>query len=630
MKILIHSNSPTAKTGYGVQTKLIARKLRDAGHDVAISCTYGQQATGRDWEGIQLYPSGYESQGNDVIHNHALHHFGGDPLGGWIIVLSDLWVMVNPLLEDFNVIGWCPVDHFPVPPAVLAFFKRSGAEALGMSRFGENLLREAGLDPAFAPLAVETSSFKPTKTVTIAGQERSGRELLGVSDDAFLVGMTAMNKDPQDRKGFNEAFAAFGAFHKDHPEAVLYVHSDPNGMGSGLNLRELAMHSAIPPHALKFAATYDIQLGAYNDEMMAAIYTAFDVLLAPSHGEGFCVPLIEAQACGTPVIVSDFSAQPELVGAGWKVNGQPWWDHSQRARYIVPLVSSVLSALDAAYEADREAMVKPAIKFASRYDIDTVFDEHWVPFLETLEPAEPLPVDRSDLIASTDVAVIVPAMKRPHNVAPLVDSLSSSIASKKQVHFVCDPDDADEIAAVEAAGAQVIISDRGHTFAQKVNCAYENTTEPWLFICGDDVRFTPTWLATPRELSDTYDVIGTNDASDGRGNPTVQSGQHSDHFFIRRSYIDEHGASLDGPGTVAHEGYSHFFVDYEIVKLARARGVFAPCLESVVEHLHPGLGKGDSDLVYQSMQSENSQADAVLWESRRPLVEMQTRGRGKR
>jgi glycosyltransferase involved in cell wall biosynthesis len=31
---------------------------------------------------------------------------------------------------------------------------------------------------------------------------------------------------------------------------------------------------------------------------------------------------IEAQACGVPVIASDFSAQTELVGAGWLVKGQ--------------------------------------------------------------------------------------------------------------------------------------------------------------------------------------------------------------------------------------------------------------------------------------------------------------------
>jgi glycosyltransferase involved in cell wall biosynthesis len=67
---------------------------------------------------------------------------------------------------------------------------------------------------------------------------------------------------------------------------------------------------------------YAYRLGA-PAEVMAATYSAMDVLLAPSHGEGFCVPLIEAQACGTPVIATDFSAQPELVGAGWLAHHRP-------------------------------------------------------------------------------------------------------------------------------------------------------------------------------------------------------------------------------------------------------------------------------------------------------------------
>lgn len=626
MRILIHSNSPSTHTGYGVQTAILARRLHDAGHDVAVSCTYGQQATGRLWEGIQLYPSGYESQGNDIIHNHALHHFGGDPLGGWIIILSDLWVMTNPLLADFNVVGWCPVDHFPVPPAVLAFFKRSGAEPVAMSNFGAKLLRDAGLDPGYVPLSVDTAAFKPTPTIVYQGEERTGRSLIGIDEDVFLVGMTAMNKDPQDRKGFNEAFRAFGAFHRQHPDSLLYVHTDPAGMGTGLNLQELAVHASIPPHAIRFAAAYDMQMSSYTPEMMAAIYTGMDVLLAPSHGEGFGVPLIEAQACGTPVIVTDFSSQSELVGAGWKIAGQPWWDHAQRSSYVIPFVHAIAEALETAYDADRSSLVDAAVNFAGRYDADRVFAEHWVSYLETLEPAEPLELDRSE--AMHDVAVVIPAMRRPHNVAPLVESLRQSDECVR-AYFVCDPDDHDQIEAVKDAGAYLIISDRGHTFAQKVNCAFENTDEPWLFICGDDVRFAPDWIDKAFPLSSTFDVIGTNDAADGNGNPTVQSGQHADHFFIRRSYVDTYGGSLDGPGTVAHEGYNHFFVDYEIVKLAQARGVFTPCLESVVDHLHPGLGKGQADLVYQSIRSDNAQADSELWESRWPLIEMQRRGRGK-
>jgi hypothetical protein len=128
VKILIHSNAPACSTGYGVQCAHLVKRLHEAGHDVAVSATYGQQGSIGSWQirglpatpenRIKVYPQGYDANGsNDVIHNHALHHFGGDELGGWIIPLIDVWCLVNPLLADFNVAAWTPVDHFPVPPA---------------------------------------------------------------------------------------------------------------------------------------------------------------------------------------------------------------------------------------------------------------------------------------------------------------------------------------------------------------------------------------------------------------------------------------------------------------------------------------------------------------------------------
>jgi len=201
--------------------------------------------------------------------------------------------------------------------------------------------------------------------------------------------------------------------------------------------------------------------------------------------------------------------------------------------------------------------------------------------------------------ATEDTAVIVPTMNRPQNAAPFMRSLKAS-TGLATAYAVCDPDDTASAAAWLAEGAVVLFSNRGHTFAQKVNHGYLETDEPWLFIVGDDVRFHPGWLDHAQAVAKSHDaaVVGTNDL----GNPRVVAGEHATHMLIRRSYVDEHGASWDGPGVVCHEGYGHWYVDDEIVTAAKQRGVWQMALGSIVEHLHPAWGKADQDDTYRRGQ----------------------------
>lgn len=216
--------------------------------------------------------------------------------------------------------------------------------------------------------------------------------------------------------------------------------------------------------------------------------------------------------------------------------------------------------------------------------------------------------------ATDEVAVIVPTLRRPQNAVPFMTSLRASTGLAR-AYAVCDGDDPDSIEAWSSAGAEVVVGDVV-TFAKKVNLAYPKTSEPWLFLVGDDVKFHAGWLDHAQHVAGELkaDVVGTNDLA----NPRVMAGDHATHMLIRRSYVDEVGASWDGPGVVTHEGYQHWYVDDELVTAAKQRGVFQMALGSVVEHLHPIFGKGADDGTYQYGQSFTEQ-DAKLFQSR--LVE---------
>jgi glycosyltransferase involved in cell wall biosynthesis len=58
-----------------------------------------------------------------------------------------------------------------------------------------------------------------------------------------------------------------------------------------------------------------IRLPGYIDHAdLPAVYSAASAFLYPSRRESFGLPILEAMACGTPVITSDAAAMPETAG----------------------------------------------------------------------------------------------------------------------------------------------------------------------------------------------------------------------------------------------------------------------------------------------------------------------------
>lgn len=188
--------------------------------------------------------------------------------------------------------------------------------------------------------------------------------------------------------------------------------------------------------------------------------------------------------------------------------------------------------------------------------------------------------------------VIVPTVaERVANIPRLADTLRASTGMAEPLFVV---DDEDHAAAVKEYGRTHIQPGK---FPVKVNAGYRQTDTPWVLMVGDDVRFRPGWLDHALLTAAKYDakVVGTNDLA----NPRVIAGDHATHPLMARDYIEEVGASWDGPGVVCHEGYRHWFCDDEIVTAAKQRGVFQAALGSIVEHVHPIAGKAETDEVYE-------------------------------
>jgi glycosyltransferase involved in cell wall biosynthesis len=56
------------------------------------------------------------------------------------------------------------------------------------------------------------------------------------------------------------------------------------------------------------------QMSRVSEEELVGLYNVADVFVLPSLYEGFGLPVLEAMACGTPVVAANAASLPEVVG----------------------------------------------------------------------------------------------------------------------------------------------------------------------------------------------------------------------------------------------------------------------------------------------------------------------------
>jgi glycosyltransferase involved in cell wall biosynthesis len=380
--ISIASNSPGTPTGYGVQAMLLAERLKKDGHDVAALSNYGLEGGASTIEtkhgSIKHYPKGLSIYSADAIYPWHKDFVAGREIPNKVITLYDAWVYNEAQqLEELDFWSWTPVDHMSVPPRVLKWAQRPNVKTIAMSPFGQRQFTALGIDSTYIPHSVDTKVYKHTPTI----RGLSGREFMGISEDAFLVGMIAANKANGSihRKAFAENLLAFALFHKQNPNSYLYIHAEPSKAYGGFDLHNLAKAVGIPQEAILYADPLQLRVG-YTQEDMAGIYSTLDVLLHASYGEGFGVPAIEAQACGTRVIGSNWAATPDLLGDdSFAVDGQPFWDEAQNSFFMIPLIPALVKALEEA--SNKRGYSQSSVEFGSQFDADVVWDKYWSPFI---------------------------------------------------------------------------------------------------------------------------------------------------------------------------------------------------------------------------------------------------------
>lgn len=394
LRMMYSSNAMWASSGYGVQGKSLLPRLAElpvlgGRQNISMFAWWGLQGGVHNVDGFMVYPRHEDPYGNDAIGGHA-HDFAAN----LVISLIDVWVMhdtaqkVHPALW----VPWIPIDHEDVPHQVLHSLQGCHIP-LTYSRWGSNLLSEEGMRNYYIPHGVEPSIYRVAPR-SLSDRLNSFKQRL-VDGCDFLAVMVAANKGYPDRKGFQFQLEAWAEFAKDKPRAKLYIHTDPTATQHGLDIASM-LHRLNLDRQVYFPQKYDL-LNGYPDMFLSHVYNAADVFLGASMSEGFGIPIIEAQACGTPVIVTDFSSMPELVRQGVAVTPiARLWTH-QGSYWRIPDPVEIRVALEDRYQyvmdVDDDALCEEREKLSKtihdEFDWDMIVEQYWKPILEEFNAVAP-------------------------------------------------------------------------------------------------------------------------------------------------------------------------------------------------------------------------------------------------
>ena len=382
MRIMLVSVAPWCASGYGTVTARLARSLKKDGHEVAIAAVFGLKGGQTDWEGIPVFPEGQFISQADVILAH-IDFWKPD----FVMSLWDLWHTDGFGGESFKWVAWVPIDHEP-----LSYVYKDRLvytwKVLAMSQHGKKQLDEAGVENELIPIGISKNYYQDD------GGRKAWREAFGIGKDVFVYGIVGLNAYWPSRKGFDRLLEAYKTVRDERPNTLLYLHttshatSDPH-----FDLNRIAEVIGLDKDAYMFSDPYPLFLG-YDEANMRAMYNSFDCFVLPTQGEGFGIPVLEAQACGVPVIATDCTSMPELTQEDMRilVPGKKYIGVGYAAQWDVDpdkLTEAMIKAYDQlskpcdchAGTCDGYPWRRIVSTFAKNYDWDHLYAELWQPFL---------------------------------------------------------------------------------------------------------------------------------------------------------------------------------------------------------------------------------------------------------
>jgi len=382
MRILWHSVAPYINSGYGTVTREFMTRLLNKGFVGFISAYYGIQPGGMlNWHGLYVLPV-QKTSSDQLGFESAIEHYKRFKcdLG---VFHADFWVSYQFAKKIPYTLCYSPIDHEQYPDKWLEILRTYKWVAVP-SRHAEKELKKSGIEATFVPHGVDIKEYHPL-------DKKTSRQAFSLNPEDFIIGIVAANNDEETRKAWDANFLAVKYFLDNNPDAKkdvkVVIHTDPTNE-RGRNLYELVDQVGIGEQVI-WNDRYFASLLTFPSSVMCKLYNCFDVFLLLSRREGFCIPALEAQACGVPCILNDFSALSERNDygrVGWLVKPSALVYSPLNAITSIPDPYGGAKALEEAYnnESKRKLYAKRSLEYARQQTWDIAIDKYMMPLLERI------------------------------------------------------------------------------------------------------------------------------------------------------------------------------------------------------------------------------------------------------
>jgi glycosyltransferase involved in cell wall biosynthesis len=182
---------------------------------------------------------------------------------------------------------------------ILAGLCKAGHIACDTEATRDALVAKAGVDPVRTSVVLNGPHPSSSPVPEPAADVEAARVLgpAGRTTDLLHVGSTIA------RKRIDVLLRVVAAVRRQHPDVRLVRVGGPFTAEQRAHVRELGLEDAI------------VVLPFLDRSTLAAVYRRSALVLLPSEREGFGLPVLEALACGTPIVASDIDALREVGGA---------------------------------------------------------------------------------------------------------------------------------------------------------------------------------------------------------------------------------------------------------------------------------------------------------------------------